>query len=121
MLPDASRATLAVIVATPLCSSMIVIGERGSSMGMLMIGCPATGKEISTGIEMLRIDQLPVVTATLECPACGNVHRWTKFDAWLAESGDVYRQVAGNQVADDQVAGNHGAKASPRTISAASI
>ena len=42
-------------------------------MGVLMIQCPSTGREVSTGIEMLDVEQLPAVKATTVCPACGRV------------------------------------------------
>jgi hypothetical protein len=63
-------------------------------MGILMISCPSTGRAVSTGIEMHRVDQLPSVIATIECSACGCVHEWTKADAWLAEGGEHYRNAA---------------------------
>jgi len=60
-------------------------------MGVLMIECPSTGREVSTGIEMLDVEQLPTVKATIVCSACGRIHEWTKHDAWLAEGGAHYR------------------------------
>ena len=60
-------------------------------MGVLMIQCPSTGREVSTGIEMLDVEQLPAVKATTVCPACGCVHEWTKHDAWLSNGGWQYR------------------------------
>lgn len=60
-------------------------------MGVLMIQCPSTGREVSTGIEMLDVKQLPAVKATTVCSACGRVHEWTKNDAWLADGGQQYR------------------------------
>jgi hypothetical protein len=60
-------------------------------MGMIMIQCPSTGRDVSTGIEMLAVDQLPTVKAEIACPACGRVHAWTKNEAWLADSGPQYR------------------------------
>jgi hypothetical protein len=42
-------------------------------MGIIMINCPATGRGVSTGIEVCATDQLPVVTAATICPACGRV------------------------------------------------
>ena len=60
-------------------------------MGVLMIHCPLTGRDVSTGIEMLNVEQLPEVKATTVCPACGRVHQWTKHDAWLADGGYQYR------------------------------
>jgi hypothetical protein len=60
-------------------------------MGIIMINCPATGRDVSTGIETIGIEELPAVTAKMVCPACGRMHAWTKADAWLAHSGEQYR------------------------------
>jgi hypothetical protein len=60
-------------------------------VGIIMINCPATGHGVSTGIEVVATDQIPIVTATMVCPACGRVHEWTKKDAWLANGGEQYR------------------------------
>jgi glycine cleavage system H lipoate-binding protein len=59
-------------------------------MGIIMINCPATGRDVSTGIETTDIEGLPAVTAKMVCPACGHVHDWNKADAWLAHSGEQY-------------------------------
>jgi hypothetical protein len=63
-------------------------------MGMIMICCPATGREVPTGIETSCVDELPIVTATMFCSACGRVHHWTKNDAWLTNGGEQYRKLA---------------------------
>ena len=60
-------------------------------MGIIMIRCSATGLDVSTGIEVPDVDQLPSVRATMLCSACGRVHDWTKYNAWLADSGEQYR------------------------------
>ena len=60
-------------------------------MGIIMINCPATGRGVSTGIEVCATDQLPIVTARMICPACGRVHEWTKKEAWLGNGGEQYR------------------------------
>ena len=60
-------------------------------MGIIMINCPATGRGVSTGIETIGIEDLPVVTAKMVCSACGRVHDWTKADAWLDNTGEHYR------------------------------
>jgi hypothetical protein len=60
-------------------------------MGVLMIHCPSTGREVFTGIEMLDVDQLPPVKVKTVCPACGRIHEWTKHDARLADCGWQYR------------------------------
>ena len=60
-------------------------------MGIIMIKCPVTGRDVSTGIETVGIEELPAVTAKMVCPACGRVHDWIKTNAWLADSGEQYR------------------------------
>ena len=60
-------------------------------MGIIMIKCPVTGRDVSTGIETTGIEELPAVTAKMVCPACGRVHDWIKANAWLAHSGEQYR------------------------------
>jgi len=60
-------------------------------MGVLMIHCPSTGRDVSTGIETLDVEHLPEVKARTVCSACGRVHEWTKHDAWLADGGSQYR------------------------------
>jgi hypothetical protein len=60
-------------------------------MGVVMIECPATSRAVSTGIEMCAVEELPVVIATMSCPACGRVHQWTKHDAWLGDGSDQYQ------------------------------
>jgi len=60
-------------------------------MGIIMIKCPVTGRDASTGIETIDIEELPAVTAKMVCPACGRVHDWIKTNAWLAHSGEQYR------------------------------
>jgi hypothetical protein len=54
-------------------------------MSMIMIRCPETGSEISTGIECEDEDfrSLPFVITQTTCPSCGHEHNWSKADAWL--------------------------------------
>jgi hypothetical protein len=66
-------------------------GRRGGVMGIIMIKCPVTGRDVSTGIETMGIEELPAVTAKMVCPACGRVHDWITTNAWLAHSGEQYR------------------------------
>jgi hypothetical protein len=60
-------------------------------MGIIMIRCPATRHEVSTGIETPDVEKLPSVKAKMVCPACGRVHDWTMDDAWLADGSEQYR------------------------------
>ena len=52
-------------------------------MGMVMIMCPSTGQEITTGIETDEetFNCLPDVETRTLCPVCGAVHSWSKQQA----------------------------------------
>ena len=62
-------------------------------MALIMIRCPTKGSAVSTGIEVLGVEELPAVTATMACSACGGVHHWTKNEAWLSADGEQYRKA----------------------------
>jgi hypothetical protein len=61
-------------------------------MAIIMITCPSKGSPVSTGIEVSDVEQLPAVTATTVCSACGGIHPWTKDEAWLSAGGEQYRK-----------------------------
>ena len=56
-------------------------------MGTLMIECPKTGCEISTGIQMDRctFHNMPVFFARTLCPICQTQHEWFARAAWVRE------------------------------------
>lgn len=56
-------------------------------MGVLMIRCPATGREISTGIEAdpQTFKATPVFFARTFCPICRRQHDWFAQQAWVSE------------------------------------
>jgi hypothetical protein len=58
-------------------------------MGIVMIRCPATGREISTGIEIdrSRFECTPVFFARTYCPLCRAEHQWFAKDGWVREAG----------------------------------
>ena len=58
-------------------------------MSMLMIRCPATGTDVSTGIEVEpeMFSDLPDVRRSTTCSACGKVHRWWTHEAFLSAKG----------------------------------
>jgi hypothetical protein len=60
-------------------------------VGVLLITCPITGKEFSTGIETdsRSLDLIPDTVAQSRCPHCGDEHPWSKFDVRLSEDGAV--------------------------------
>jgi hypothetical protein len=57
-------------------------------MGVVMIKCPKTGREISTGIttDPVRFNSTPVFFASTYCPLCRATHEWFAKDAWVCES-----------------------------------
>jgi hypothetical protein len=57
-------------------------------MGIVMIRCPTTGREVSTGIEVdrPRFECSPVFFAQTFCPFCRAEHQWFAKDAWVKES-----------------------------------
>jgi len=56
-------------------------------MAMLMIKCPRTGKDVSTGIltDSDSYQKIPDTLVYTRCPHCGLEHAWWHKDAWLAE------------------------------------
>jgi hypothetical protein len=59
-------------------------------MGIVMIRCPATGRDISTGIEADRAEfaRSPVFFARSFCPICRTTHEWFAGQAWVAERSE---------------------------------
>jgi endogenous inhibitor of DNA gyrase (YacG/DUF329 family) len=58
-------------------------------MGVVMIKCPTTGRDVTTGIDtdQITFDGLPDVLSHSRCPVCGLEHAWSKREAHLAEPG----------------------------------
>jgi hypothetical protein len=52
-------------------------------MGMLMLKCPTTGREFSTGIHVEEdsFKELPDTVTEAHCPHCGASHRWRTQEA----------------------------------------
>jgi hypothetical protein len=55
-------------------------------MGIVVITCPHTGQDISTGIEIdeLSFQRLPDVLVRSTCPRCGMQHAWWTREAKLS-------------------------------------
>jgi hypothetical protein len=60
-------------------------------MAMLVLTCPATNRDIVSGIDVepMFLAILPNTTVKFTCPACGIVHAWSKRDCWLDVAGKV--------------------------------
>jgi hypothetical protein len=57
-------------------------------MGVLLVSCPETGREFSTGIQLDEVT-FRMLTATLStayCPYCRAEHRWIPREARLVEA-----------------------------------
>ena len=52
-------------------------------MGMLILKCPTTGQEFSTGIHLEEdsFKELPETVSEAHCPHCGLSHRWRTHEA----------------------------------------
>src|SRR5262249_13526760 len=65
----------------------IRIRNRECAMGVVMIKCPDTGRDIPTGIiadhESFRAT--PVFFARVLCPVCGSEHEWFAKEAWVCD------------------------------------
>lgn len=54
----------------------------------VVIVCPNARREVPTGVvtDITSFANLPKGEAQLSCPACGQLHKWTRRDARLASS-----------------------------------
>jgi hypothetical protein len=57
-------------------------------MGTLVFICPATGQEVSTGIEMETETLKSLSMETVRCPYCLQVHQLAGIRAWLVHMAD---------------------------------
>jgi hypothetical protein len=56
-------------------------------MGVVMVKCPYTGHDISTGMVADRptFNAMPVFFARVDCPMCGKIHEWFARQAWVCD------------------------------------
>jgi hypothetical protein len=59
---------------------------RAILMGVVVITCPHTGEDVSTGIEIDQhsFQKLPDVLVRSKCPQCGMQHSWWTREARLS-------------------------------------
>ena len=62
---------------------------------IVMVRCPATGRDLSTGVEMdaATFERLPEIRSRLRCPACGIDHTWSTREAWLGNPAPSLPQL----------------------------
>jgi hypothetical protein len=62
--------------------------QQEHSMGTVMVKCPDTGRDISTGIVADResFNATPVFFARVYCPLCQAEHEWFAKEAWVCDS-----------------------------------
>jgi hypothetical protein len=63
-------------------------------MGTLMIRCPQTGREISTGFQAdsSNFQSTPVFFARSFCPICRTEHEWFAKEAWVCDGIPTARE-----------------------------
>ena len=56
-------------------------------MGIVMVKCPQTGHDISTGIvaDRDRFNATPVFFSQVYCPLCRIEHEWFAKEAWVCD------------------------------------
>jgi hypothetical protein len=69
-------------------------------MALVVIRCPNTGRDISTGIEIdpASFARLPDILSHSKCPLCGLYHVWWKREARLDDS-DLSPPLEGQHLA----------------------
>jgi hypothetical protein len=67
--------------------------KQEALMGTVMIRCPETGREVSTGMQADRdsFRATPVFFARSFCPICNTEHEWFAQQAWVCD-GDPKRE-----------------------------
>jgi len=62
--------------------------QQEHSMGTVMVKCPDTGRDISTGIiaDRATFNATPVFFARVYCPMCRAEHEWFAKEAWVCDA-----------------------------------
>ncbi len=62
-------------------------------MARVMIACPVTGRPIYTGVSYDEdtFETSQFADKSVFCPECGQVHTWTKHDAYLESEEDAHQ------------------------------
>jgi hypothetical protein len=70
--------------------------KQEHSMGTVMVKCPDTGRDISTGIlaDRASFNATPVFFARVYCPLCQTEHEWFAKEAWVCDSESLLPQCA---------------------------
>jgi hypothetical protein len=68
--------------------SSAAVSQQEHSMGIVMVKCPDTGRDISTGIvaDRASFNATPVFFARVFCPLCASEHEWFAKEAWVCDS-----------------------------------
>ena len=74
-------------------------------MGTLFFVCPATGIEVSTGIQMELATLQQLELAKIYCPHCRQPHQMAGIEYWLADVQALPAQDRGQLKATSELAG----------------
>jgi hypothetical protein len=86
-------------------------GDREAQMGIIVIKCPNTGREIPTGLEVDRhaFQGVPVFFSRTYCQICRTNHEWFAKDARVKDEGG--RAPSGRRLDAPRKAATGGANA----------
>src|SRR6266852_840128 len=67
------------------------ISQQEHAMGIVMVKCPDTGHDLSTGIvaDRASFNAQPVFFARVYCPMCRTEHEWFAQEAWVCDSDSI--------------------------------
>jgi hypothetical protein len=81
-----------VKLSSHACASFVMvwdgISQQERFMGTVMVKCPRTGHDISTGIvaDRASFNATPVFFSRVYCPMCETEHEWFAQEAWVCDS-----------------------------------
>ena len=80
------RRTTTVLSRASIGASICGLGRvREETMGTLIFVCPATGEEVSTGLEMDLPTLQRLELGKVYCPHCRQTHQMAGIRYWLSE------------------------------------
>jgi hypothetical protein len=81
----------------------LAVAREEVQVGMIVIRCPNTGREISTGLEAdpRTYQRVPVFFSRTYCATCRTHHEWFAKDARVREDMDRGRRPSGAWVRRD--------------------
>jgi hypothetical protein len=79
-------------------------GWMEASMALLMLRCPMTDRNYSTGIntDVGTLTRIQDISSASVCPHCKRHHDWRLNDAWLAEAVPLHERIVGHHEVSEE-------------------